>query len=399
MSATCPAIDPQSGLIRGVMDAVDCHTRGFAESGYDQLTAPNSPFQAWLTALLVIYVAVLGYQMLFGAGGARLSDLPMTALKIGVVLALTANWTVFQTLVFDLASRAPVELARLATASGRGAGSLLAGGPLKGLQFTYDQLTLAATALAKTAHDQGGAPNAGGAAGAAEALWRASEALFLTTAGLFSAAMVAVGVLTAVGPVFVALFLFDATRGLFVGWLRALLTAAIAPLAGWMAAGLMLLVVQPNVLLLASQRRAGHIDVDTAVTTAAVIFVFAVVQIALLAAGALIAFSFRLGPTRTPRGQQAPAPDRDAAPAVATVSRAENLANFLRRSDGAGMAAGAGAASPAGRAAPGAGSSLAHRIAPTAARAGSYAAEPRLTPQARRPSIRSREGYWPGGGR
>ena len=71
MSVACPAIDQQSGLIRGVIDAVDCHTRGFAEVGYDQLTAPSSPFQAWLTALLVIYVAVLGYQMLFAAGGAR----------------------------------------------------------------------------------------------------------------------------------------------------------------------------------------------------------------------------------------------------------------------------------------------------------------------------------------
>jgi len=58
-----------------VIDAVDCHTRIFAEAGYDQLTAPSSPFQLWLTVLLVIYVAVLGYQMLLGAGGARLSDL------------------------------------------------------------------------------------------------------------------------------------------------------------------------------------------------------------------------------------------------------------------------------------------------------------------------------------
>jgi len=398
MSLTCPAIDQQSGLIRGVIDAVDCHTRGFAESGYDQLTAPTSPFQAWLTALLVIYVAVLGYRMLFGAGGARLSDLPMTALKIGVVLALTANWSVFQTLVFDLASRAPIELARLATASAHAGGSLLAGGPLKGLQITYDQLTQAATDLAKTAHDQGGAANAGGAAGAAEALWRASEALFLTTAGLFSAAIVAVGVLTAVGPVFIALFLFDATRGLFVGWLRALLAAAIAPLAGWMAASLMLIVVQPNIVLLASQRRAGHIDVDTAVMTAAVIFVFSVVQVGLLAAGALIAFSFRLGAARSSRSPSAAPAEREPAPAAATISRAENLANFLRRTEGAGFGQGAGPASTAGRAAPG-GVGMAYRLSPTPAPTGSYGAGPRLTTQARRPSIRSRDGFGPGGGR
>jgi type IV secretion system protein VirB6 len=396
----CQAIDPHSGLIRGVIDAVDCHTRGFAESGYDQLTSPSSPFQAWLTALLVIYVAVLGYQMLFGTGSTRLSDLPMTALKIGVVLALTANWSVFQTLVFDLASRAPLDLARLATAGAHGDGSLLAGGPLRGLQYTYDQLTLAATALAKTAHELGGSNNAGGAAGAAEALWRASEALFLTTAGMFSAAIVAVGVLTAVGPVFVALFLFDATRGLFVGWLRALLAAAIAPLAGWMAASLMLIVVQSNILLLASQREAGHIDVDTAVTTAAVIFVFSVVQIGLLAAGALIAFSFRLGPPRAARTQSAPMAEREPAPAAASVSRAENLAHFLRRTENGGMNQGGGATAGAGRAAPGAGSAQAYRATASPAPAGPLAAGgARLTSPVRRPSIRPRDGFWPGGGR
>jgi type IV secretion system protein VirB6 len=396
MSLRCPAVDPHSGLIQGVIDAVDCHTRGFAESGYDQLTAPTSPFQTWLTVLLVIYVAVLGYQILLGAGGVRLSDLPLTALKIGAVLALTANWSLFQTLVFDIAARAPVELARLATASAGADGSVLARGPLRGLQFTYDQLTLAATALAKTANALGGATNTGGPAGAAEALWRASEALFLTTAGLFSAAIVAVGVLTAIGPVFVALFLFDATRGLFVGWLRALLTAALAPLAGWMAASLMLIVVQPDILLLASQRAAGHIDVDTAVTTAAVIFVFAVVQIGLLAAGALIAFSFRLGPARTTRGQGAPTAERESAATAVSVSRAESLANFLRRTEGVVLGAGRLGASPAAVTTAAASE---RRIAPFATQTTPPHAEPRLTSASRRPSIRSREGFWTGGGR
>jgi type IV secretion system protein VirB6 len=335
--------------------------------------------------------------MLLGTGGARLSDLPMTALKIGVVLALTANWSLFQTLVFDLASRAPVELARLATAPARSDGSLLTGGPLHGLQVTYDQLTQAATALAKTANIQGGAPNAGGAAGAAEALWRASEALFLTTAGLFSGAIVAVGVLTAVGPVFIALFLFDITRGLFVGWLRALLTAALAPLAGWMGASLMLIVAQPDVLLLASQRAAGHIDIDTAVTTAAVIFVFSLVQIGLLAAGALIAFSFRLGPARAPRGQAAPVAEREPAAAITSMSRAETLANFLRRTEGGGFAG--GAVQGPGRAASGSGSSLAYRAAPVSSTPTIMVAGSRTATPPRRPGIRSREGYWPGGGR
>src|SRR5476649_2063386 len=54
----CPAVDAQSGLIRGVLQAVDCQTRRFAQSGYDTLADPASPFQAWLTAFLVIYIAL-----------------------------------------------------------------------------------------------------------------------------------------------------------------------------------------------------------------------------------------------------------------------------------------------------------------------------------------------------
>jgi len=84
---------------------------------------------------------------------------------------------------------------------------------------------------------------------------------------------------------------------------------------------------------------------------------------------------------------------------VVTVSRAENLANFLRRSEGASAGSGVSALSAPGRAAPGAGSSMAYRAAPAPTPAGSYAGDARLTPPARRPSIRSREGFGPGGGR
>src|ERR1022692_4714270 len=133
MSA-CPAIDAQSGVIRGVLYAVDCQTRRFTQSGYDTLADPASPFQGWLTALLVIYIAVLGYRMLFGVGRTRLSDLLVAGLMIGAVLALTANWSLFQTLVFDVASRAPIEVVRLTTAPLHGQGSSLAANPVGALQ-------------------------------------------------------------------------------------------------------------------------------------------------------------------------------------------------------------------------------------------------------------------------
>jgi type IV secretion system protein VirB6 len=319
-------IAADAGVIRGVLAAVDCNTRDFAQLGYEAVTA-SPTFQMALTALLTIYVAAVGYRLLFAAGGARLSDAPGMALKIGAILALVTSWSVFQTLVFDLASRAPVEIAALIASAPQGA-SVLAADPVGGLQVAYDELSTAAIAFGKAGGAEATAYTSREAA-AARALSAASGALFMASAGLISIATVAIGVLTAVGPVFVALFLFLQTRGLFVGWVRALGAAAFASLSAWALIVLMLAVLEPWLIAMARQRAENVLDVSTAVTTASIVFVFAASQAALVIAGAVIALGFRLNLTRQ-------APDREAAArperaAVHSVSRAEHLAEQLRR--------------------------------------------------------------------
>jgi type IV secretion system protein VirB6 len=331
MSAACPALSGDDGIIRGVLETVSCHSRYYAQSGYEALAAPGSPFQGWLTAFLIIYVAVLGYRLLLGSGS-RMSDLPVTALKIGAILALATNWTLFQTLVFDLVWKAPVEIARLVTSSAA-AGSSFAGDPVGGLQVAYDTLSASATAFGRMA-----GPNVNAFAdpnlAAAQALRQGAQGLFYTTAGLFCVAMVAAAILTAVGPIFVALFLFDATRGLFIGWVRALLATLVVPLLGWLATALMLMVLEPNLIALTKDRLTGIPNADTAFATAAIVLVFALVQVALTAAGVMIATCFRLGRSR----RQIAAPVEFTAMPNAAVqirreeqSRAEGLAAALNR--------------------------------------------------------------------
>ena len=223
MAASCANL-VNEGVIRGVLGAVDCQTRAFAEAGYSSLTSSSSTFQVALTGLLTIYVALVGWRMLFAADGARLADAPGIALKIGAILALVTSWATFQTLVFDLAARAPGELAA-AIAAPMQANHVLAADPVAGLQAAYDQLNRSAIAFGAAAGPAAKA-YASPAASAAEALSAASGALFMTTAGIVAAATLAIGVLTAVGPVFIALFLIPATRGVFAGWVRALGAAA-----------------------------------------------------------------------------------------------------------------------------------------------------------------------------
>lgn len=328
MSNACAGL-VGDGVIRGVLGAVDCETRTFAQAGYSALTSASSGFQFALTALLTIYVALIGYRMLFASNGARLSDAPGIALKIGAILALVTSWATFQTLVFDMAARAPGEIAAIVAAPLQQDRGALAADPVGGLQAAYNQLTQSATAFGKVAGPEAKVYSSPQAA-AAEALSTASAVLFMTTAGLISGATLAIGVLTAVGPVFIALFLIPATRGLFVGWVRALAAAAFTPLLGWLVIVLMLAVLEPWLVELARQKDLNQLDPQTAMSAAALVFVFGAGQVALLLAACVMAFGFRL--RRPAAAVQAPSPATLRETAIPqAASRAQRLALDLQR--------------------------------------------------------------------
>ncbi len=329
MSGSC-AISTDMGAIRDVLATVDCNTRDFARLGYDALTV-QSQFQNILTAMLVIYVALTGYRMLFASGGARLSDGPGIALKIGTILVLVTNWNAFQTLVFDVASKAPLEIAGLITAPFHGA---LATHPVAGAQAAYDLLSTAAQTLGKTSPTTA-QTYASQSTAAADALAIASGTLFMASAGLIAVATIAIGVLTAIGPIFIALFLFLETRGLFVGWVRALAASNFALLSGWVLIVLMLSALQPWLIELAQQQDAGKVEVQTAITTAAIVFVFTAAEFGLVLAGIIVARGFDLRADR--RGADSSRADGSRAPLqlspVELSSRPARLAEQLQHLD------------------------------------------------------------------
>ncbi|MCA3754774.1 MAG: type IV secretion system protein, partial [Phenylobacterium sp.] len=115
MIQACPSY-LDAGPIDGVLATIDCQTRVYAQGGYEALTQGSGLFGAALTLLLTIYVALIGWRLLVAPEGARLSEAPGVALRIGAILALVTNWSVFQTLVFDVADRAPVQIAAAVSA-------------------------------------------------------------------------------------------------------------------------------------------------------------------------------------------------------------------------------------------------------------------------------------------
>ena len=332
MSAACQTL-VDDGVIRGVLATVDCQTRTYAQLGYSALTTGNGMFQTALTALLTIYVALVGYRMLFARGEVRLSDAPGIALKIGAILALVTSWSTFQTLVFDVAERAPVEIAAVISGPMQGGGHSLAASPVEGLQVAYDELTQSAIAFGKKTQPGVRAYGSRDAA-AAEGLSAGAGALFVMSAGVISAATLTIGVLTAIGPVFIALFLIPATRGLFVGWVRALAAAALTPMVGWLLIVLMLVVIEPWLVTLAQQRRDDVLDPQTGLSAAALIFVFAFAQAALVLGAAVMAFGFKLptfGEGRAASSGQAGGAQANVQIDAPQPSRAERLAMDLQR--------------------------------------------------------------------
>ena len=384
MIGACSALGDE-GLVQGVLGAVDCQTRNFAEAGYSALTQSSSSFQLALTGLLTLYVALVGYRMLFAAGGARLSDAPGIALRIGAILALVTSWPTFQTLVFDMAARAPVEIAGIVAAPAQADQTSLAANPVDGLQTAYDQLAASAAAFGKIA-----GPVAKGysspEAAAAETLSLASGVLFMTTAGVIAAATLAVGVLTAVGPVFIALFLMPATRGLFSGWLRSLAAAALVLMLGWLGITLLLSVLDPWIRLLAEQLDAKRMLPQTATSAASLVFVFGVGQAALVVGACVTAFGFRMPQLNAASGARRsttlPAAEAAAAP---EASRAQRLAFDLQR-DRISAAAAGGAAHFTQQA-----TSRTSNVSRTLGAAPAQGA-PRLGETYRRPTIQGRGG-------
>ncbi|MCA3709147.1 MAG: type IV secretion system protein [Phenylobacterium sp.] len=330
MIQACPSY-MDAGPIDGVLATIDCQTRVYAQGGYEALTQGSGLFGAALTLLLTIYVALIGWRLLVAPEGARLSEAPGVALRIGAILALVTNWSVFQTLVFDVADRAPVQIAAAVSApwTSGGEGRSLAARPVAGLERAHSELRGAAAAFGVLAPPNAKAYASSDAA-SAEALSVAADALMVMSVGVVGGAKLAIGVLTAVGPVFIALALLNVTRGVFFGWVRALAGSALSLLVGWALLIMLLVVLAPWLAALAEQRQAQVLDPRTATSLAALILVFAVGQGVLILAAWVAALGLKMGtapatPASTAVGTTRPEP----AAVLQVASRADRLAQAL----------------------------------------------------------------------
>jgi type IV secretion system protein VirB6 len=238
--------------IAAMLRSVDCATGQATAFAFDRLFGAHGALATALTALLTIYVALLAFNLLAGRSSLSLSLLTPRALTLGLVLTFATSWVAYQHVVWNLAAGAPDEIARLLIGSKGSATDMFA----VRLDHLFTVVTDAAGAGPADVVVAGAAPAAGAATVAAtntppvkpsDLLWYAGMLLLLGTAGVLIVARIALAAMLAIGPIFILLALFDATRGLFEGWVRSTMLFAMVPLLTVLLGGGALLLMAPLV--------------------------------------------------------------------------------------------------------------------------------------------------------
>lgn len=349
MSDTCPVPSVEEPLVSGLLSSTDCHVQTLVRAGYDALFSSAGAFVSVLTLLLTIYVALIGYQLLLGRSQLRVGDVALSAVKIGAIVALATQWATYQAVVYRLLFDGPQEVATamLHSLGARGAG--YDGDIFAGLQRAFDDLTgfsqnttlptmpPGLAAAAPIAASLGSAATGSSLASAFSSkagfdtllLLSSGMLLMLSTVGVLLAAKIVLGVLLALGPVFLALFLFDSTRGLFEGWLRASLAFAFAPLSTTVVLSLSLTLLGPSLLQVEAMHAGKPFPPGVAFGVMVLAMVTTGVSLGLMAAAGLIARGFVLPrPLRAAGGEPALARAATRATAVEAPapSRADRVA-------------------------------------------------------------------------
>ncbi|MFT3763383.1 MAG: type IV secretion system protein [Pseudoxanthomonas sp.] len=218
----CPAIPGgNDASLSNALAAIDCQLNGAVAAGYGRLFGHGGAFVGALTVALTLYVALLALGLVTGRTRLTLSAAMPKALALGLVLTFASAWPAYQTVVYDLLSRGPDQIASAFV--GRG------GGATRIFVLRLDDMFGRWLDLAQALQAQGeqASPNL---KLAAKLAWAGSLLLVLSTAGLLVMARAVLAILLALGPVFIVFALFRGTRGLFEGWLKTTLAFALAPM-------------------------------------------------------------------------------------------------------------------------------------------------------------------------
>lgn len=296
--AVCDTIPTPESFAPSVLRFLDCQAQIIGAQGYGALASPGSTASILLTGMITLLIAFLGYRMLLGQTP-TIREGVLTFVKIGLVLVFATSWPAYQILVYDIILRSPAELA----ATIGGAAHLPGSGG--GLVQRIDGIDQALKILAI----EGVGPLPLGADGLPAmpsvppppflgfdnfALGFARVIFLVSTIASFAVVRIVAGLLLALAPLFAAFLLFDGTRGLFAGWLKALIGTALGSLGIAITLGVALAFLEPWVAGLLARRGGGLDIVGAPAQLLAATTIFAIALAAVMIIVGRVAFSLRI---------------------------------------------------------------------------------------------------------
>jgi type IV secretion system protein VirB6 len=261
--AACQQAVGQVGSgIAASLQGVDCAASGMAGAAFNRLFGTEGSLVPALTILLTLYVALFAFALITGRSRVGVSSLTPRIVTLGLVLTFATSWIAYQSVVWNLATGAPNEIA-----------GILTGTPGNATMVFAQKIDVVFQALIQASAGQDTPETAFSPPGL---LWLGGTLFLLATVGLLATTRIALAILLAIGPVFVVFALFPGTRGLFVGWLKGVVMLAIAPLFAVLGGSLMLELSVP--VLAALVAVPGQIDAQAAMA----FFMIAAVHTALM---------------------------------------------------------------------------------------------------------------------
>ncbi|WP_454883860.1 type IV secretion system protein [Sphingomonas oryzagri] len=275
----CPALDIETGGLSQALKAIDCRTGEGTQIAFGRLFGDHGALIPALTILLTLYVAIFAIGLLTGRTRLGIGALTPRMLTLGMVLTFATSWLAYQNVIWMLAVGAPDQLA-----------TIIAGTHGSATAAFADKLDVVFQAIADSTHQQ----NAQNAVAAANAtgngasstgisilspqgmMWISGLLLLVGTVGVLVTAKVALAALLALGPVFIVLAIFPATRGLFEGWLKAVVSSALTPLFTVLIGGAAISLITPLI------RDALMDSTEVASKSATALFLAACVYTALM---------------------------------------------------------------------------------------------------------------------
>jgi len=255
--ATCPTLSTGDAFLLTTLQHIDCQARTIGSVGYQALADPASPLAPVFTALLTIFVALFGLRMMMGEEP-TLRDGVMAIVKIGIVLVIATSWPAYRTVIYDVVVDGPTQLS---AALGSSAGLPGAEGDLVARLHAADAKIARLINLGTGRQELSPLTPVAGEVQRApisdDPAFGTARVMFLaSTIAAFAATRLTAGVLLALGPLFAGLLLFNVSRGVVLGWGRALVFIMLASVVITIVLGVELALLEPWLLQVLSLREA-----------------------------------------------------------------------------------------------------------------------------------------------